>query len=155
MPDMTPSHHSTVSVAGHNVSHTGRLSSTCILDDRHPLAVRIRHCAIALLPKIKEKRRPSFESTQVTWYEQGGFYAPHTDIVFADRAASRRTWTFLLYLQEPEEGGDTVFYTDDREVHSVQQPKAGTMVVFDSGILHEARRVGRGKKIVAQLWVAM
>ena len=53
-----------------------------------------------------------FEPLQATLYEDGGFYAPHRDHFHAGHpkaaGAAQRMATVVVYLSEPEQGGQTV-----------------------------------------------
>ncbi len=53
----------------------------------------------------------NYESFQVVQYQEGQYYKPHHDSSNAnkDRIAGHRVLTFLLYLNDVGEGGETKF----------------------------------------------
>src|SRR5919107_384540 len=85
-------------------------------------------------------------------FEPGGFdYYVHT----ADRG--QRTWTAMVYLNEPEDGGATRFKTIGKTV----QPKTGKLLAWNNllpdgranpATLHQGMKVRRGTKYVLTKW---
>jgi len=96
---------------------------------------------------------------QVTHYESGQGYAPHTDCVLGGTDKRDRAATVLVYLEDVEEGGETVF-----PVLGVSfKPRRGTALIFNgmdavgnclNASMHEARSVmGDGEtKAILQRW---
>ncbi len=108
------------------------------------------------------------ESLQVIRYKKGQKYTPHHDFVYPDmqnRYQPTRFATFLLYLNEVEEGGETTFpraITKDRHDGVVITPKPGKAVLFynilpdgnvDDLSQHGAQTVKAGEKWAANLWI--
>ena len=108
------------------------------------------------------------ERMQLVHYAEGEEYAPHHDFnypAFGNRYQPGRFATLLLYLNDVEEGGETVFpraisseYHDGISV----KPKAGKALLFyntlpdgnkDDLSQHQSKRVLRGEKWMANLWV--
>jgi hypothetical protein len=58
------------------------------------------------------------------------------------------TSTLLVYLTDVEEGGETVFVSDDNLVEMRVKPRVGNAVMFSSRTLHHTLPVKRGHKIV-------
>ncbi|MBU1620281.1 MAG: 2OG-Fe(II) oxygenase [Gammaproteobacteria bacterium] len=62
-------------------------------------------------------------------YQQGDFYQKHLD-AFVGR--SNRVLSTVCYLNTAEQGGELVLYDEQDQLLSKVQPKAGTLVVFES-----------------------
>lgn len=62
-------------------------------------------------------------------YQQGDFYQKHLD-AFVGR--SNRVLSVVCYLNTVERGGELVLYDEQDQVLTKVQPKAGTLVVFES-----------------------
>jgi hypothetical protein len=56
--------------------------------------------------------------------------------------------TFMVYLSEVEEGGETNFYRTGRALQFAVRPSAGKALVFDHRRLHEGAAVRKGRKYV-------
>lgn len=104
----------------------------------------------------------NFESFQIVQYQKGQFYKSHHDSSSAnkDRIAGHRVLTFLLYLNEVGEGGETRFTNLDITV----TPKKGRALVWPSVLnedpntsdmrtTHEAMEVTGGIKYTANHWI--
>lgn len=62
-------------------------------------------------------------------YQQGDFYQKHLD-AFVGR--SNRVLSSVCYLNTVEQGGELVIYDEQDQLLSKIQPKAGTLVIFES-----------------------
>jgi SM-20-related protein len=62
-------------------------------------------------------------------YQQGDFYQKHLD-AFVGR--SNRVLSSVCYLNTPEQGGELVLYDEQDQLLTTIQPKAGTLVIFES-----------------------
>ncbi len=62
-------------------------------------------------------------------YQQGDFYQKHLD-AFVGR--SNRVLSSVCYLNTVEQGGELVLYDEQDQLLTKVQPKAGTMVIFES-----------------------
>lgn len=62
-------------------------------------------------------------------YQQGDFYQKHLD-AFVGR--SNRVLSTVCYLNTAELGGELVLYNEQDQLLTKVQPKAGTLVVFES-----------------------
>ena len=104
------------------------------------------------------------EPAQGQWYEVGQEFKPHTDFFKAYEleklstpAWGQRTWTFMIYLNEPEGGGGTRFVDVDHTI----EPKRG-MAVFWNNLTasgegnnftrHQGMPVTAGKKVIITKW---
>ena len=96
---------------------------------------------------------------QLTHYAAGQGYARHTDCTIGGHNKRDRAATILVYLEDVEDGGETVFPA----LGVAFKPKRGTALIFNgmdaSGIclgasIHEARPVKEGsrEKAVLQRW---
>lgn len=108
------------------------------------------------------------ESLQIVRYKAGGFFRPHYDPCYdtvekcaymRSRGGDRRL-TYLFYLNDDYEGGNTVFVHQNKIV----VPEKGKMVVFenmtpDGEIIldsyHAGLPVTRGTKWICNKWVHM
>jgi prolyl 4-hydroxylase len=98
------------------------------------------------------------EPWQAVRYGPGGRFGLHTDGgSFAGESAGERVLTFLLYLRQPEAGGQTYFPRLDRLV----EPLVGRLVVWlnllpDGAVnplfVHAATPVRSGSKIALTTW---
>ncbi|GMU54106.1 MAG: hypothetical protein AMXMBFR33_32520 [Candidatus Xenobia bacterium] len=81
-------------------------------------------------------------------YQPGQRFAPHYDGKFRRDAHEQSKLTFMVYLNDEFQGGETIFYSDrERELLRVQ-PRAGMALVFKHAILHEGSSVVAGTKYV-------
>eukprot|EP00798_Chlamydomonas_sp_ICE-L_P009252 gene9252-16402_t len=64
------------------------------------------------------------------------------------RGGDDEVFTLLVYLTDVEEGGETVFVSDDNLVEMRVKPRANKAVMFPSRTLHRVLPVKRGRKIV-------
>ncbi|MFC4891747.1 prolyl hydroxylase family protein [Pseudofrancisella aestuarii] len=105
------------------------------------------------------------EVIQGQYYQVGNEFKLHTDYFqpntseykqFAARQG-QRTWTFMIYLNNVEEGGHTDFPNLDLSV----KPKLGTAVIWNSldekgvvnrNTLHWAKPIIKGEKYVITKW---
>lgn len=102
------------------------------------------------------------EGLQVLRYEVGQEYKPHFDyfnpngIGIEKHLANNRVCTVLMYLNTPDEGGETTF----PDAKLVVRPKQGNAVRFtyntptpDTMTLHGGAPVRQGVKWVATKWI--
>ncbi len=138
-----------------------RTSETCDLDRTDPLvaALDARICAFAGLD-------PQYgEPMQGQRYAIGQEFKAHTDYfeplgVDYDRfcsVAGQRTWTVMLYLNEPEAGGATRFKAIDKII----QPETGKLLAWNNrrrdgspnpSTIHQGMKVRAGVKYVITKW---
>lgn len=133
----------------------GRSSFSCSLaPGKCPAADKLRGTLAELLGVGLDR----FEPLQATRYGGGGFYAPHYDH-FPEghpRATARqRVATFVVYLREPDGGGQTVVEPLGLSV----APRAGSALYFaypdvsSRELCLHASKPCRGVKWVATQWV--
>lgn len=75
-------------------------------------------------------------------YEKGHYFKGHQDGNFIRNAQEASYFTFLIYLNENYEGGETNFID-----HKIT-PQTGTLLVFFHKLYHEGSEVTEGKKYV-------
>lgn len=75
-------------------------------------------------------------------YEPGQWFKPHHDGAFVRSRAERSLYTYMVYLNEGFEGGETSFLDLRVDV----QPKIGRALLFQHHLLHEGCEVRRGVK---------
>ena len=78
-------------------------------------------------------------------YAPGMRFAPHTDGAYQRNEQERSHYTFLIYLNEVDAGGETNFLVEPEVSVS---PKPGLGVIFQHSITHEGAMVDGGLKYV-------
>jgi len=78
-------------------------------------------------------------------YEKGQQFAPHYDGAFARNKTEQSQLTFMVYLNEGFEGGETKFYDGESLVVT---PRCGSALVFVHRKLHEGASIISGRKYV-------
>jgi len=149
-------------LADHNGQDAAfRTSSTCDLDGADPLVAVInrRICALTGLDPAHG------EPMQGQRYLVGQEFKPHTDFFEPDGAdfatycsnSGQRTWTAMIYLNEPEGGGGTRF----KAIGKTIQPETGKLLAWNNllpdsspnpATLHQGMKVRRGTKYVLTKW---
>lgn len=138
--------------------HEGRTSASSILPDTDPLV----HCVNQKICKELGMDIRHSEPTQAQIYEVGQEFKHHHDAYEPSRkkynlSSGQRTWTFMVYLNEVEEGGETDF----REIQKIIKPVKGTALAWKNSdaagmlnpaTLHAGLPVKRGKKIIITKW---
>jgi len=104
------------------------------------------------------------EPTQGQLYEVGQEFRHHTDYFEGDAynnhclASGQRTWTFMIYLNDVEKGGETEFF---KLAQKRFKPTKGTAVVWKNSdgsgrvypdSFHAGLPVIKGKKIIITKW---
>jgi prolyl 4-hydroxylase len=111
--------------------------------------------------KITKKNDNNLEKLQLVYYPVGGYFRPHHDAtknssIITD--VTSREYTLLVYLNDVEEGGETVFPKLNLEV----KPKKGKGILFrtldenDKIIpesLHGGNPVIKGEKWICNNWI--
>jgi prolyl 4-hydroxylase len=138
-----------------------RTSETCDLDTANPLVADVQ----SRLADVTGIPRSHGEPLQGQRYAPGQEFRPHTDSFNPGGAdyfmhcaeAGQRSWTAMVYLNQPEEGGATRF----KAVGKTIQPEAGKLLIWNNllsdgspnaATLHQGMRVRRGTKYVLTQW---
>ncbi|WP_076072753.1 prolyl hydroxylase family protein [Sphingomonas montana] len=138
-----------------------RTSETCDLDPRDPRIGGIDARIAALLSIDPAHGEP----LQGQRYAVGQEFKAHTDYFEPDgidyhrfcAVAGQRTWTAMIYLNEPEEGGATRFKTIDKML----RPETGKLACWNNlgadgrvnpATLHHGMKVRRGVKYIVTKW---
>ena len=138
-----------------------RTSETCDLDWRDPLVGAVDARIAELLGLSLDASEP----LQGQRYAPGQEFKPHTDTFepggydYYVHTAQRgqRTWTAMIYLNRPDDGGATRFKTIGKTV----QPEAGKLLAWNNllpdgrpnpATLHQGMKVRRGTKYVLTKW---
>jgi prolyl 4-hydroxylase len=138
-----------------------RTSETCDLDWRDPVVGEVDRKIAALLGLPLDASEP----LQGQRYAPGQEFKPHTDTFepggydfYVHTAESgQRTWTAMIYLNEPEEGGATRF----KRIGKTIQPETGKLLAWNNlladgrpnpATLHQGMKVRRGTKYVLTKW---
>jgi prolyl 4-hydroxylase len=138
-----------------------RTSETCDLDPADPVVASVDGKFTALLGLPPEHG----ELLQGQRYAPGQEFKAHTDTfepggydfyVHTSRMG-QRTWTAMVYLNEPEDGGATRFKTIGKTV----QPETGKLLAWNNllpggdpnpATMHQGMKVRRGTKYVLTKW---
>lgn len=75
-------------------------------------------------------------------YEIGQLFSRHFDILYRINDNTRTFLTFIVYLNDEFEGGQTIFDSE------IIVPKAGDAILFPHELKHEGATVTRGCKII-------
>ncbi|MEO8546843.1 MAG: 2OG-Fe(II) oxygenase [Sphingomicrobium sp.] len=138
-----------------------RTSETCDLDWRDPLVAALDARIAGLLGLPLDASEP----LQGQRYAPGQEFKPHTDTFEPGGAAyyehcvetGQRTWTAMIYLNQPEDGGATRFKTIGKTV----RPETGKLLAWNNlladgapnpATLHQGMKVRRGTKYVLTKW---
>jgi prolyl 4-hydroxylase len=139
-----------------------RTSETCDLDWRDPLVGEVDRKIAALLGLPLGASEP----IQGQRYAPGQEFKPHTDTFepggydyYVHTAKSgQRTWTAMIYLNQPEDGGATRF----KAIGKTIQPEAGKLVAWNNlmpgggtpnpATMHQGMKVRRGVKYIVTKW---
>jgi prolyl 4-hydroxylase len=138
-----------------------RTSETCDLDPGEP-AVREVEARLFALTGIDPAHG---EPIQGQRYEVGQEFKAHTDYFDTQgedfqkycSIAGNRTWTVMVYLNEPGAGGATRFKTIDKLV----KPETGKLLAWDNlrpdgspnpATLHHGMKVREGTKYIITKW---
>lgn len=138
-----------------------RTSETCDLDRNDPVVSEVDRKISDLLGLPLE----SGEAMQGQRYAPGQEFKAHTDTFepggydyFVHTAKmGQRTWTAMIYLNQPEDGGATRFKTIGKTV----QPETGKLLAWNNlladgrpnpATLHHGMKVRRGTKYIITKW---
>ncbi|PZU45174.1 MAG: oxygenase [Sphingomonas sp.] len=138
-----------------------RTSETCDLFGGDPLVDRVN----SLLDQTSGQPADHGEVLQGQRYAVGQEFKLHTDYFEQSgpdwevntRIGGQRTWTLMIYLNEPEEGGATRF----KQIGKIFQPETGKMLAWcnldgqgrpNYATLHSGMKVYRGTKYVITKW---
>ena len=138
-----------------------RTSETCDLDPAHPLVARVQQ-QLAEMAGIPLSHA---EPLQGQRYAPGQEFRPHTDTFNPGGAdyflhcaeAGQRSWTAMIYLNAPDEGGATRF----KAIGKTIAPETGKLLMWNNlladgspnpATLHQGMKVRRGTKYILTQW---
>jgi prolyl 4-hydroxylase len=138
-----------------------RTSETCDLDWHDPVVGEVDRRIADLLGLSLAASEP----LQGQRYAPGQEFRPHTDTfelggydyLVHTAATGQRTWTAMIYLNEPEDGGATRF----KEIGKTIRPEAGKLLAWNNlladgrpnpATLHQGMKVRKGTKYVLTKW---
>ena len=138
-----------------------RTSETCDLDPKLPAVAEVDRRIVELLGLPPA----SGELIQGQRYAPGQEFKAHTDtfepggydfyLHTADKG--QRTWTAMVYLNQPEEGGATRF----KAIGKTAQPEPGKLLAWNNllpdgrpnmATMHQGMKVRRGTKYILTKW---
>lgn len=138
-----------------------RTSETCDLDPGEPIVAAL----CRLLSDLTGIPQGHGEPPQGQRYAPGQQFRAHTDSFNPGGAdyflhcaeSGQRTWTAMIYLNQPEAGGATRF----KEIGKTIQPEMGKLLLWNNllpdgspnpATLHEGMKVRKGIKTIITLW---
>ena len=148
-------------IADANGDTSFRTSETCDLDSAEPVIDRIEE----MISAFTGLDRAFGEPIQGQRYAVGQEFKAHTDYfepASPDYAThcnttGNRTWTVMIYLNEPDAGGATRFKAIDKTI----QPETGKLLAWDNrradgslnpATLHHGMKVRAGTKYIVTKW---
>lgn len=138
-----------------------RTSETCFLSSTIPLVAGVEQRIADLLGLSLALGEP----IQGQRYAVGQEFKPHTDtfepggydFFLHTMERGQRTWTAMIYLNQPEDGGATRF----KKIGKTIQPETGKLLAWNNllsngkpnpATLHQGMKVRRGTKYVLTKW---
>lgn len=138
-----------------------RTSETCDLDSAHPAVAAVEQKIIALTGLDPIHGEPM----QGQRYAEGQEFKAHTDYFEPTgldytrycSVSGQRTWTVMIYLNEPKAGGATRF----KRIDKVVQPESGKLLAWNNLLvdgrvnpdtLHHGMKVRAGTKYIITKW---
>ena len=138
-----------------------RTSESCNLDPHDPLVQSIE----ARIEQVTGIEKPFGETIQGQRYAVGQQFKPHHDFFFTtqeyweaqEKAGGQRTWTAMMFLNEPEEGGQTFFPQAKVKI----TPRRGNLLAWNNldaegcpnaRSVHQGLPVLRGVKYIITKW---
>jgi len=138
-----------------------RTSETCDLDAKHPLVAIVQ----SKLSDLTGIPLTHAEPLQGQRYAPGQEFRPHTDTFNPGGAdyfihcaeAGQRSWTAMIYLNRPDEGGATRF----KQLGKSIQPESGKLLMWNNllpdgtpnaATLHQGTKVRKGTKYILTQW---
>ena len=138
-----------------------RTSETCDLDPDHPLVAQVQ----SKLSELTGIPLAHAEPLQGQRYAAGQEFRPHTDTFNPGGAdyfihcaeAGQRSWTAMIYLNQPQEGGATRFKAIGKSI----QPEIGKLLMWNNllpdgtpneATLHQGMKVRKGTKYILTQW---
>ncbi|MFC4655406.1 2OG-Fe(II) oxygenase [Rheinheimera marina] len=115
----------------HQLNNEVRRDQTLWLSEQNP----VQQAYLARMAELQQWMNRRFFLGLVDFeahyarYQQGDFYRTHLD-AFAGR--SNRVLSSVCYLNDCDSGGELVIYDGQQQQLEVVQPKAGTLVLFES-----------------------
>lgn len=138
-----------------------RTSETCDLDPSDTVVAEVDGALSELLGLPLDLSEP----IQGQRYAVGQEFKPHTDTFEPSGAdyfrhcaeTGNRSWTAMIYLNQPEDGGATRFKTIGKTI----QPETGKLLAWNNlladgrpnpATLHQGMKVRRGTKYIVTKW---
>lgn len=138
-----------------------RTSETCDLDSNDPIVGEVDSMICNLLGIPPQHGEP----IQGQRYDVGQEFRAHTDtfnpggydFYVHTAQGGQRTWTAMIYLNEPEDGGGTRFKLLNKTMH----PETGKLLAWNNlkpdgqpndATLHQGMKVRKGVKYIITKW---
>jgi predicted 2-oxoglutarate/Fe(II)-dependent dioxygenase YbiX len=126
-----------------------------------PDNLRVINDDIDLAQSLYERLAPLMPPIRLVWslaglnerfryyrYDVGQKFEIHRDGAFHRNADEMSLFTFMVYLNDEFEGGETKFYVENGRLRVSVTPETGKALVFWHPQLHEGAPVRKGRKYV-------
>lgn len=145
---LNPSLATVNTATGTKINTTIRNNERVIFDDLE-LAAKLFEEAVSHLPEEFSGRKicSANERFRCYRYKPGMRFAPHSDGSYIRDDSEMSFYTYLVYLNDDFEGGETTFFT---KPEVVVKPVTGDAVLFQHPLVHEGSIVRSGVKYVAR-----
>ena len=131
-----------------------RNNDRVMLDDPQRAAELWQRVRPFVPPRFKKKWQPVGLNERLRFYryDPGQQFDWHRDGCFERANGERSFFTFMIYLNEGFEGGETSFLDKGQPVHAFEpfavSPRTGMALLFHHPIAHKGEPVLRGRKYV-------
>jgi len=113
------------------------------------LAQKLYPKLIPHLPKLENHHL--IKNLSPRWYINrylpGGFFYQHVDGT-ASYDNQKSLYTFIIYLNDDFDQGETLFYNKQDQIIKRIKPQAGLAIIFPQNILHSGNKVLNGSKYI-------
>ena len=123
--------------------------------------LRVMHDDVELATQLYARLEPFMPQTWLVWhvcglnerlryyrYDVGQKFEPHFDGCFRRSNVEESLFTFMIYLNDGFQGGETNFYRQSGRLHLSVTPEQGKALIFWHQQLHEGAPVREGRKYV-------
>ena len=133
---------------GAEINQDVRNNRRVIFDDEH-LARELFQKIESFAPMEIHGRKLAGVNERIRCYEYqpGQRFAPHSDGAFTRNETEQSFYTFMIYLNDDFEGGETAFLVNPEKII---KPRTGMALLFQHPIIHEGCEVTKGVKFVVR-----
>jgi prolyl 4-hydroxylase len=123
-----------------------------VMLDSVPMAQQLYERAEPFLPKTRLVFQLCGLNERLRFYryDVGQKFAHHVDGCFRRSDQEESLFTFMVYLNDDFEGGETKFYDQRHRLHLSVKPEKGKALIFWHNQVHEGAPVEKGRKYVVR-----